>query len=324
MALPRGTTNTDGPPLSIKIPTKFIQSIGGNLPKNVTLRDGSNNLWEVKVEMEGGHWYLKDGLTEFINENKVEAGELLVYQYFSHGIFDFKVHDRSTCQTKGVGVITRVQQVMADGDQCIPSNMEEGQRLDYFEAEEVTDSDDEPNGEEGCFRSTDDDGVHAQEVDQEAATVLQKNQKRTRRGKARDGGGSCSTKKGKRDLDWFGEELFISGVAQQPKNPYFVTKLMKRKNRAYELFVPGEFIKLYNLDLPEAIVFVDEKERRFPASRKKWADGRTLYHGDGWKDLCAANSVEDEDAIICEILPQLGTHFCIRVTFVPPPKPQQP
>lgn len=88
--------------------------------------------------------------------------------------------------------------------------------------------------------------------------------------------------------------------------------------------MPGEFIKVYNLALPEAIVFVDEKERRFPASRKKWADGRILYHGDGWKDLCAANSVEDEDAIICEILPQLGTHFCIRVTFVPPSKPQQP
>lgn len=70
---------------------------------NLVLRDRYNNLWHVKVEKVGDDWYFEEGWKSFTDENMIKGGDLLVYEYSSRGLLDFKVHDGSACLTKGVG-----------------------------------------------------------------------------------------------------------------------------------------------------------------------------------------------------------------------------
>lgn len=70
---------------------------------NLALRDCYNNLWHVKVEMIGGDWYFKDGWRKFADDNMIKGGDLLVYEHFSQGLLDFKVHGGSACLTEGAG-----------------------------------------------------------------------------------------------------------------------------------------------------------------------------------------------------------------------------
>lgn len=86
-----------------KLPRRFIQSINGKWPANVALRDRYNNLWQVKVEVAGGDCYFKDGWEKFVEDNRIRRGHLMVFEYFSQGILDFKVHDLTDCLAKGVG-----------------------------------------------------------------------------------------------------------------------------------------------------------------------------------------------------------------------------
>ncbi|KAH6764447.1 hypothetical protein C2S51_015696 [Perilla frutescens var. frutescens] len=390
-----------------KIPIRFSQSIQGTWPANLTLRDCYNNLWQVKVELVGGTWYFKDGWAEFAVDNILQGGDMLVYEYSSNGLLDFKVHGRSACLTKGVGgghrtksyfegePVIDVVDCSDDNDDFSPTTKEENDQDDYFEGVKVIDvpnaidedecdltTDEEENQPDDClgvdkvidvtydsdendsfptteegdqredYEVMDDDtedddylptitkekqqkadpnGMEAMNVDdhnincKREPTTEDVNQERTQEEVQRDdsipgvqvrddGGPSTSKRKSTRDFDWYGVEIFQSGLVHQPNNPYFVTKI--RKHRAYELYMPMDVIKSYGLQLPDTILLVDPRRREFRATRKMWSDGRTFYTG-GWRSLCGMNQVKDDDSCICEFV-QRGQELCIHVSFFPP------
>ncbi|KAH6796197.1 hypothetical protein C2S51_037183 [Perilla frutescens var. frutescens] len=323
----------------------------GTLPTNLTLRDRYNNLWQVSMEVVGGNWYFKDGWTEFAEDNMIEGGDMLVYEYSSRGLLDFKVHGRSNCSTKGVGGDMNCcegEQVIDDVTHSIPTTEE----FDFLE-EETTDVDDSDDDDYSPTTEEDKDHDDYPEVDKEMdeenqqevdpngngamnvddhdinckrePTTEDVNKERTQEEGRRDdsipgvqvrddGGASTSKRKSRRAFDWYGVEIFQSGLVHQPNNPYFVTK--KRKQRACELYMPMDVIKSYGLQLPDTIVLIDPRRREFRATRKMWSDGRTVYSG-GWKSLCGMNQVKDEDTCICEFIPR-GQDLCIHVSFFPP------
>ncbi|KAL1562781.1 hypothetical protein AAHA92_05321 [Salvia divinorum] len=231
---------------SQKIAPRFIQSLPGNWPMNLSLRDRYNNLWNVKVEMIG------EGAGGRITKNSEEQQ-----------IMKIESNDDIVNHTDKPDYVP-----IDDNDDYDSMSEEENPRDDNVQVEQVTD---------GTASSS-----------------------------------KCKIKRTTRD--WYGVELFKTGFIPPPQNPYFVTK--KRRNRAYELYIPMDVIKSYNLKLPENVTLLDPKGRQFPAKRKIWTDRRMFYIG-GWKGLCRVNMVEDRDSCICEFLYN-ADDICISVSFFPP------
>ncbi|KAG6420700.1 hypothetical protein SASPL_117237 [Salvia splendens] len=287
-----------------KIPPRFIQSLPGNWPKKWSLRDRYNNLWNVKVEMIGGDWYFKDGWEKFADDNKIKGGDMFIYEYFSHGLLDFKIHGGNACLTEGAGGrITR--------------NIEEKQSIKIESDDGVVNHTDKPDSIfclsinlNLLFVSDDNDDYDSTSEEENPRD----DHDRIRGDRVTDGTASSSKCKIKTTRDWYGAELIKTGLIPPPLNPYFVTK--KLRTRASELHIPMDVIKTYNLKLPENVTLLDPKGRQFPAKRKMWTDRRIFYIG-GWKSLCNVNMVGVKDSCICEFLYN-ADELCISVSFFPP------
>ncbi|KAI3465829.1 hypothetical protein Pfo_022492 [Paulownia fortunei] len=264
----------------LKIPSVFIRSLQGAWPENVALRDRYNNLWQVKVEKSGDNWYFKDGWTKFVEDNLIKGGEILVYEYFCEGLFDVKIFGSSACEEKGIG-----------GPICKNTEKED----------KMTEAEDEDGDE------TDDHDF--------VCMIRQENQRDDGRGEQVMDGGTASSENphgNKRNFDWYGAEIFKSGLVPQPVNPYFVTKT---RSRSSELYIPMDVVKHFSLELPEVIMFFDPSGRQFRAKRKMWKDGR-MFYSKGWKSLCKMNLVEKDDKCICEFVHGGGGNIHISVSFV--------
>ncbi|XP_042060077.1 B3 domain-containing protein At5g60142-like isoform X2 [Salvia splendens] len=275
-----------------KIPPRFIQSLPGNWPMNLSLRDRYNNLWNVKVEMIGGDWYFKDGWAKFGDDNKIKGGDMFIYEYFSHGLLDFKIHGGNGCLTEGAGGrITHTPEYSPIG---------EGHAHENYEDNDDHDSPPMP--------------LPVPPVQVQVPPPEEENSRDDHiQGERVTDGAASSTITTSRH-DWYGAELMKTGFIPPPQNPYFVTK--KRRGRAYELYIPVDVIKRFNLRLPENVTLIDPNGRQFQAKRKMWADRRMFYSG-GWKILCIQNMVEDNDSCICEFLYN-ADDLCISVSFFPP------
>ncbi|XP_031107205.1 B3 domain-containing protein At5g60140-like [Ipomoea triloba] len=118
----------------------------------------------------------------------------------------------------------------------------------------------------------------------------------------------------KKDVpDHFGVELFSSGHFTQPKNPYFVTKI--RPKRRDDLYIPIDVTRDNNIKLPAKVILWDERDKKYEAYLKTWADGRTWLSG-GWRKLCRWNLVQQNDRCICEFVPSLGPELVLKVTII--------
>ncbi|XP_047945460.1 B3 domain-containing protein At5g60130-like [Salvia hispanica] len=247
--------------------------------------------------MIGGDWYFKDGWEKLAADNKIKGGDMFIYEYFSHGLLDFKIHGGNGCMTEGVGGrITR--------------NIEEQPSI-KIESDDgvVNHTDNAPIGEGHTHDNYVKEANH-----RDAHTVDEESRDDAPMELARDGTAS-SSKHIRRTYDWYGLELVNTGFIPPSPNPYFVTE--KERNRGFtQLYIPMEVIKSFNLKLPENVTLLDPKGRQFSAKRMMWKDGRTFYT-EGWRSLCEVNEVEEKDSCICEFLYN-ADDLCISVSFFPP------
>ncbi|KAK6135594.1 hypothetical protein DH2020_030662 [Rehmannia glutinosa] len=123
--------------------------------------------------------------------------------------------------------------------------------------------------------------------------------------------------------DIYGVEIFRSGLARQPENPYFVSKVNPKRKSEFLLtlfivchgkYIPKDLVIDHNLELPEEISFVDPNGRRWTSRRKIWKGGRTFYTK-GWRKLCQCNFVKEDDICICEFI-KIDQEHCVKVSFV--------
>ncbi|MCD7452604.1 hypothetical protein HAX54_017583 [Datura stramonium] len=99
--------------------------------------------------------------------------------------------------------------------------------------------------------------------------------------------------------DYFGADIFKSGCATKPKNPYFAAKMQAYKG--YEVLVPVDVVRDYKLELPSSMIIRDSAGREFETKLKIWKDGRIWLVG-GWRSLCRWNLIEKNDKCICEFV----------------------
>lgn len=71
-------------------------------------------------------------------------------------------------------------------------------------------------------------------------------------------------------------------------------------------YVPSEVFETFNLtNLPPKMTLRDPHGRTWFVKLHTWKDGRAFYTG-GWKSLCKKNSIDEEDKVVCEFVPQQG------------------
>ncbi|XP_059287055.1 B3 domain-containing protein At5g60140-like [Lycium ferocissimum] len=107
-----------------------------------------------------------------------------------------------------------------------------------------------------------------------------------------------SVRKERYYYDHYGTEIFKSGRATQPKNPYFVAKI--RAERRNQLYVPIAVVRDNKLKLPSSMT-IRSAGKEYETKLKIWKDGRIWLHG-GWRSLCRWNLVEKNDWCICEFV----------------------
>lgn len=102
------------------------------------------------------------------------------------------------------------------------------------------------------------------------------------------------------------ETIFQHGIVRFPKNPFFVTKLRRKKRNA--LFIPGDVLRDNQIQLPSTVMILDEKGRQIYTKVLTWTDGRRWII-DGWKLFVRNNHLTEEDRCICEFVVDDGVLY---------------
>ncbi|KAJ8572309.1 hypothetical protein K7X08_008820 [Anisodus acutangulus] len=291
----------------LKIPTTFVDNKNGKLPRKVSLRDRFGNMWPIRVAKTERDFYFEYGWEKFIEDNTLEFGDFLVFDYEGNGLFDFKLFGITGCEKKGAGGSNNDEDYMVEEEETeveeeneretIMCNKKES-RSNGRHVKKEEDDDEETEEEEGeetenARRSK---HRHVEEEEEEEANeragILKK---KVTRPKA-----ECKRATAPKVVhDYFGTKIFRSGRAIQPKNPYFVTKIRAKKRD--QLYVPFDVVRDYKLELPPSMTIRDSTGREIEAKRQNWTDGRIWLVG-GWSNLCRWNQVEKDDSIICEFV----------------------
>ncbi|XP_047320665.1 B3 domain-containing protein REM5-like [Impatiens glandulifera] len=93
--------------------------------------------------------------------------------------------------------------------------------------------------------------------------------------------------------------IFKYGLVKTPENPFFVTKLQRKKPNG--LHVPADVMRNYGIKLPSTVLIIDQEGRQIYTEVVTWTDGRTRIV-EGWKLFVRNNNLNEEDRCICEIV----------------------
>ncbi|CAI9099064.1 OLC1v1035825C1 [Oldenlandia corymbosa var. corymbosa] len=275
----------------------------GNIPNKALLRDRFGNFWQVELGHEEEKTYFLGGWTRFVKQNYLEMGDMLVFKYDGIRIFDVKIFGSDSCDKRGVGKL--IYKIKEEVEEEEPLGVV-GEKCDHVH-EEYPESDEAGEKE---VQPDKDDKDETSEVE-----IMEKINQPVSSQSAEGAKGDPHLQRTRIQIDPFGMDIFKSGKVPKPKNPYFFTKVNKR--RQSELFVPTKIINTYDLQLPKETLLLDSRGREWKTTLTIWRDGRSYYNG-GWKELCKANLIGDNEHCICEFVTCEQRGLYIRVHVAPP------
>ncbi|KAH0783618.1 hypothetical protein KY290_003216, partial [Solanum tuberosum] len=250
------------------VPIDVVKAFNFELPSSITIRDSTGREFETKHKnWKDGRIWLIGGWHSLCRWNLVEKDVKCICEFV---------------KGKGNEVLYLQVQILHEGS---VSNSNTKHMEEEDEGEEDNDDDDEEEEETEEDEETQED---------ERTGTFKKNMSRSEVGCKRDI--ACKV----RDVpDQYGADIFKSGRATQPKNPYFVAKI--RTKRRDQLYIPIDVVRDYKLELPSRMIIRDSAGREFETKLKNWKDGRIWLAG-GWCSLCRWNLVEKDDRCICEFV----------------------
>nr|GME12274.1 B3 domain-containing protein At5g60140-like [Ipomoea batatas] len=307
------------------------------------MRNRMKKVWNIEITKIGDACFFKNGWAKFVEDNSFIDGDQLFFIYDHPAMFDFFVQNSFGCE-----------KIIIEGKEAqVVKGLEDPQGktlLVEFEFNmvpqvQVKKEEDEMDAEEesndvGSQYHTHSKGKRCISGLKRAAS-MEKRDASPKKGNV--GAGENDARAKKRDVseeendasaekvdvseekndasvrkkkdvpDHFGVELFSSGHFTQPKNPYFVTKI--RPKRRDDLYIPIDVTRDNNIKLPAKVILWDERDKKYEAYLKTWADGRTWLSG-GWRKLCRWNLVQVNDRCICEFVPSLGPELVLKVTII--------
>ncbi|XP_055815767.1 B3 domain-containing protein At5g60140-like isoform X2 [Solanum dulcamara] len=248
------------------VPIDVVKDFNLELPSSMTVRDSTGREFETKLEnWKDGRIWLIGGWHSLCRRNFVEKDVRCICEFV---------------KGKGQKDLYLEVQILHEGSVSNPNKK-------HMEEEEEDDDDDDDEEEE----------TEEEEEEQEENLRTDTFKKKAPHSKAR-----CKRDTGRkvRDIpDQYGADIFKSGRATQPKNPYFVAKIQAK--RRDQLYIPIDVVRDYKLELPSRMTIRDSAGREFETKRKNWKDGRIWLIG-GWRSICRWNLVEKDDRCICEFV----------------------
>ncbi|KAG6417632.1 hypothetical protein SASPL_119816 [Salvia splendens] len=303
-----------------RFPRGNTPRVQGLVGRKVTLRDVDRNLWTVEVARDGDDFYFDKGWPQFHQENHLEPGDYVSFDYKHDGLVDFILLGGDGCVKKGVGcprssVKVEVEEVYEltddDDDDDEDYAVEQWKKLKEVEIDDESDEDDEIEvlvkgsksrsspSSSSCEPFLSEISYISMCIDHYLVCVYAVRQK-------------------KHDKeDYYGRYIFRSGLAVQPQNPYFVST--SRKLRRNVLHIPNEVRERWKLKFESKMLVVDASGRKWGSKIKKWNDGRLWCTG-GWKRMCAANNISTHDTCICEFVQRGSDDMYMLVHAVGAPK----
>ncbi|XP_015170736.1 B3 domain-containing protein REM20-like [Solanum tuberosum] len=212
-------------------------------------------MWPIGVTKSGKHIYLENGWEKFIEDNIVELGDFFIFYYDGIRTFDFKLLRRNGCVKKGVGG----SKLVVKEEETDEMNVEHQKSVDPKEntwardnksifsnedrdgANMVEDKEDE---EKECektkkVQSKDEDKEEEDDKDDEEDEYKEEDKeekerigifnKKAPRSKVKYK--SVTVGKVNDPHDQFATDIFRSGHATKPKNPYFVSLAFTKGRR---------------------------------------------------------------------------------------------
>ncbi|XP_059643884.1 B3 domain-containing protein REM20-like isoform X1 [Cornus florida] len=253
------------------IPLGFTAHLKEMIPSKALLRNCDGNCWPVEVKFFGNdHLFFEDGWVKFVEDNSLELGDFLVFQYNGNCVFDFSLYGRNSCEKK----VKKASHSRLK---------EEETELEEEEDESLMDEDEEEQEEEEVEEDHDEEEIIS-------------------RGTSNSGNAAVNVgdeHRGRAVVEGEDDYIFETGHYVRPKNPYFVAK-MKQTTRKNDLLVPADVIKDNNLKLPSEIVLRDQDGKTWTAKLVVWSDRRTWIRG--WKAVCRWHNLRENDRCICQFL----------------------
>ncbi|KAL1558139.1 B3 domain-containing protein REM20-like [Salvia divinorum] len=303
----------------MRIPRGNIPQMQGILGRKVTLRDVDKNLWTLEVEREGDDFYFDKGWPQFHQENHLEPGDVVTFDYKHDGLFDFILLGSDACGKKGAGCprFSVEEEVHEFTDEQEEVEDDDGEDDDYVvEQEEIEDDDDDEDyvveqWKKSKSKMKEREIKDESDEDDEIEILMKES-------KSRSSPSPSSLRQKKHDKeDYYRDDIFRSGLAVRPKNPYFVST--SRKLRKNVLYLPNEVIERWKLKFESKMLVVDASGRKWHSRIKKWKDGRLWCTG-GWKKMCTANNISAHDTCICEFVQRGSDVLYMLVHAVDAPK----
>ncbi|KAH0732262.1 hypothetical protein KY289_003450 [Solanum tuberosum] len=318
---------------SQKIPTAYTNYKNGKLPRKVFLRNRFNNMWPIRVIKIEKDLYFLNGWEKFIEDNSLEFGDFIIFDYDGNEIFDIKLLGINGCIKNGAKCDNKEEEVNVEHRKSIEpkeknktrdnnnSSFDDDSTDNYMveeednDEEEVEKEEEEDNEQEGEEKETEEEVDEGKE-DETEEEVVERKEKETEEEKdeeenemtdtfkkktssSKDGCRKAITCKVRNVHDKYGANIFRSGRATQPKNPYFVAKI--RAKMRNQLYVPIDVVRDYELKLPPTMIICDSVGREFETKVNNWSNG-TIWLVGGWRNLCRWNLVEKDDRCICEFV----------------------
>ncbi|XP_047340502.1 putative B3 domain-containing protein At5g66980 isoform X2 [Impatiens glandulifera] len=119
------------------IPSAFVKYMDEKLHQNYTLVSPENSAWSVTLKEENGSLFFHEGWNNFVEENSLEFGDILIFTYLGADQFSFKVYGKHCCLKND----TLMNTINLKDDE---PQMHQGFAKSSREYLEVIDDDDEP------------------------------------------------------------------------------------------------------------------------------------------------------------------------------------
>ncbi|XP_055811872.1 B3 domain-containing protein At4g34400-like [Solanum dulcamara] len=288
-------------------------------------------MWPIGVIQTGRDFYFQYGWEKFIEENIIEFGDFLIFEYDGKETFHFKLLGINGCENKGFGGENKEEEMNIEHRKSVEpkgkkwasdssSSSSDDDSAENYMVEEENDDDEEEEEEEvkkeekektknvSCSKHNymeeeeykeeegEEEETEEEEDEEENEKVGTFNKKASH---SKVGCQKATAGKVRYVPDHYGADIFKSGRTTQPKNPYFVEKI--RTKRRDQLFVPIDVVRDYKLKLPPIMIIRDSVGREFETRVNNWKDDRIWLVG-GWRNLCKWNLVEKDDKCICEFV----------------------
>lgn len=275
--------------------------------KRVLLKDHyRGNFWAVEVAKIGSDFFFQAGWTRFLEDNCLEFGDFLVFQYNGDDEFRFKIL-RSTSESTDINIMGAMDFSPNELLQEV-ENMEEV-------VHEGTPTDKKKNISEGEEEEEEEVVVEEVEAEEFEGEILVKNSGKR---KVRSSGASATTAKIEENSTYWMANPAVERQKGKNKskykdlrsnvnalqNPYFVANY--GKNQTNQAYVPRDFGNAFRARLLPPEMVIRDPHGRASSTKFHIRKDKTMWMIGGWRELALQNNVHSDDCLAFELVPMGG------------------